>query len=129
MPPAFFALIILEIGCLFLPRPAWTMSLLFTLPAIAGMIGTHNQARLFPIEMEVSQIPPPSPGLAWNHDPPSLSFPGSLEWTGGSHQHPAWNIFFSINFSVTLGKKSPCHTSRAVVKADLWVLLKIFQGM
>jgi hypothetical protein len=29
MPPALFALVILEIGGCFLPRPAWTMLLLF----------------------------------------------------------------------------------------------------
>jgi hypothetical protein len=44
---ALFALAILEIGCYFLPRPAWTQSSYFTLPAIAGMTGVHHYSQIF----------------------------------------------------------------------------------
>jgi hypothetical protein len=42
-----FNLVILEIGSHFLPRPTWTMILLF----VAGKTGMHYQTQLFSVEM------------------------------------------------------------------------------
>jgi hypothetical protein len=52
MLPALFALVILELGSRFLPRPACTLILLFMLSTIAGMTGAHLQAQLLFVEME-----------------------------------------------------------------------------
>jgi hypothetical protein len=67
MPPALFALVIFDIESSFLPGPAWTVILLFTLPAIAGMTGVHYSSHLL-AEMESSEL------FAWaGFDPPDLS--------------------------------------------------------
>jgi hypothetical protein len=63
MPPALFALVILEIGSHFLPRLIWIAILLFY-PDIGGLTGARQ---LISVEMEISQSPIP----AWNHNPPS----------------------------------------------------------
>jgi hypothetical protein len=47
MPPALFALVILEKGSHFLPLLAWTLLLLFLLPAVAGMAGTWPQVIVY----------------------------------------------------------------------------------
>jgi hypothetical protein len=41
IPPALLTVVILEISR-FLPKPAWTLSILFVLPIIAGMIGMSH---------------------------------------------------------------------------------------
>jgi hypothetical protein len=50
MPPALFALVILEIRSCFFPRLAWNMILLFQLP-VTYLTGTYHHAQLFSIEM------------------------------------------------------------------------------
>jgi hypothetical protein len=46
MPPALFALVILEIEFCFLPKLACTMTLLSRLPAAAGMTDMHHHTQL-----------------------------------------------------------------------------------
>jgi hypothetical protein len=65
MPPDLFALVILEIGCCFLLRPAWTVITYFMLPAIAGW-QEHGTQQL--ADMESHYLA----GLASNCDPPDL---------------------------------------------------------
>jgi hypothetical protein len=65
---SYFGDVMLETGSRFLPRPAWTRSSYFTLPAVAGMTGAHHHG--------VSQTF--LPGLAWNCCPPDFSFPHCL---------------------------------------------------
>jgi hypothetical protein len=40
-------LFIFEIGSCFMPRPAYTMTLLFVLPQVAGMTGKHYHTQLW----------------------------------------------------------------------------------
>jgi hypothetical protein len=72
-PPVLSTLVTFEIGSYFLPRPAWTTELLFTLPDIAEMIGVCHYAQLL-FEIRSQEL---FPGLALNHNPPNFSLPGS----------------------------------------------------
>jgi hypothetical protein len=64
----------LEVGSPFLPRPTWTVILLFHASHYYQVIGACH----YTIEMVSCKLL--LLGLAWNHDPPDLSLLGSLGW-------------------------------------------------
>jgi hypothetical protein len=55
MPPAFFALVIFEVGYHFMPWLAWIMILLFVLLYISGMTGVYHCIQSL-VEMEHHEI-------------------------------------------------------------------------
>jgi hypothetical protein len=59
-----------------MPRLAWITILLFLLPCVAWMTGTHHHAQLL-VEMGFHKF---LPKLALNHHPPNLHFPSSLDY-------------------------------------------------
>jgi hypothetical protein len=69
-----FALVILEIGSLFLPRSAWTSILPTSASYVARMTGMYYSIYLL-VEMGSYKL---LPGLAFNSDPPNLSLPTIL---------------------------------------------------
>jgi hypothetical protein len=72
MPPALFALVILEIVSHFLPWSVQTSILLFILPPVAEMTNTHHNTQLFLFYVEMGSYK----HLIWaglNSDPPNLS--------------------------------------------------------
>jgi hypothetical protein len=54
MPPALFALVILETGFHFLPRLTWTSDFMF--PAFTGMTDLGHHVQIFPIQMESCKL-------------------------------------------------------------------------
>jgi hypothetical protein len=97
MPQVLFALVILEIGSCFLPRPAWTMFLLFY-AFCSSWNDRHAPPHLafFPIEMGISQTF--LSGLAWNHNPPNLSLLHSLRWQVHATVPSCWLRWGLANF-------------------------------
>jgi hypothetical protein len=72
-PPAFFVLVIFEIGSQFMPRLGWTMILLFVLPCVAGMTvhtSTSSHCVRWGLDNFLSR-------LALNLNPPNLHPPSS----------------------------------------------------
>jgi hypothetical protein len=55
-PKPSFALVIFEIGSLFLPELAWTIRLLFRLPHIAGMISVHHHTQFLLVKMGSREV-------------------------------------------------------------------------
>jgi hypothetical protein len=49
--------------------PVWTVTLLFVLSLLSGIIGTCHEVQPF-IEMDLLAF---FPRIAWNHDPSALS--------------------------------------------------------
>jgi hypothetical protein len=77
--PAFFALVIFEIGSRFLPTLAWIVVLLVYSCCITGVTSACHHAQLFSVEMEScrvfvwaglelqsSQLQPPTVGCGWD---------------------------------------------------------------
>jgi hypothetical protein len=79
-PPPLFALVIFETGSHFLPRLAWTTSLLFMLPAITGMKVRNSSLSFFPLKRGLTNF------FAWNHDPPDLTLLSNYDYR---HEPPA----------------------------------------
>jgi hypothetical protein len=86
MPPALFALVILEIGSCFLPRPV-TVILLFYTSHCSWDDRNTLHAQLFFCWDEVLYTF--LPRLVWNSSPSNLCIPVSWDVTGMSHQHLA----------------------------------------
>jgi hypothetical protein len=86
MPPALFALIILEI---FLSNPAQTLMLLVYVFCHPWDDKRHR-AQIFSIEMRSYKFF--LPGLAWNHNPPDFSFSSSQDYR---HEPPHPASYFS----------------------------------
>jgi hypothetical protein len=83
-PPPLFALVIFETGSHFLPRLAWTTSLLFMLPAITGMKVRNSSLSFFPLKRGLTNF------FAWNHDPPDLTLLSNYDYR---HEPPAPGLY------------------------------------
>jgi hypothetical protein len=77
MPPALFALVILEKGSCFLHRSVWTVIVLFYTPAVGGVTGTHHCAQLL---IETGDLVNFLHGVASNLSLPKLNLPSRKDY-------------------------------------------------
>jgi hypothetical protein len=104
-PSVLFALVVLEIGSWFLPRP----SSYFKLPTIARMTGIYHHIQLFPLRWCLKSV---LSGLAWNLYSLHFGLPHGLEW----HAHatvPSYWLGWDLTtlrdgFELWSSKSQPC---------------------